>query len=64
MILCDGCGSMIDAKGNGLDGVFEHKAPFRYWCPECVSDGTNPYMMEALRVTDPERYEEVKESRE
>ena len=56
MIRCNGCDRVLDAKEEGLEGVYEDAKPWRYWCPDCV---TEPDALNALKVQDLQRYLEL-----
>ena len=36
MIRCDRCKCVIDAKEEGIEGIYGDDAPFEYLCPDCV----------------------------
>ena len=56
MIRCSGCDRILDAKDEGLEGVYEDAKPYRYWCPDCL---TEPDALKALKIQDPDRYIEL-----
>ena len=56
MILCCSCAGIVDAKDYGLNGLYEDANPYRYWCPECV---TEPEALKTMKKQDPDRYFEL-----
>lgn len=57
---CDGCDGMIDTDFV-CEGVWEDASPFRYWCPRCSEDANNTEMLAALKIQDPDVYQELTE---
>jgi hypothetical protein len=38
MIQCDRCERILDAKDEGLEGIFGEDSPHEYLCPYCVEN--------------------------
>lgn len=60
-IRCDQCESIIDTDYN-VEGVWEDKSPFRYWCWNCAERAIkdeNKALLAALEVQDPETYKDL-----
>ena len=63
MMRCDGCGAMTDTDYT-VEGLFEDAMPWRYWCPHCVENAaknSHEAILGALKIQEPERYEEMME---
>lgn len=60
MMRCDGCDGIIDTDSD-VEGIWEDENPFRFWCSNCVERASNPNMLRALAMQEPERYAEIME---
>lgn len=64
MIRCEGCDATLDAKNEGIEGVYSDKAPFNYYCPECVGNASytdSPAdLLDAIKAAGDDRWDEIK----
>jgi hypothetical protein len=52
MIRCERCERVIDAKDEGLEGIYGSDAPYEYLCPMCVEDISESIKLDPIEYQD------------